>query len=237
MREAVGAAIPLAGVGCAIARRPLAQLAAMQDGRPFAGSSMTEDYEVGLRFGALGLKTMFVRIPAQPGERGVVASRGHFPATLGAAVRQKARWLGGIALAGWDRLGWSGGLGERWMRMRDRRGPLAAVLLFAAYGAAFLWSQIWLAEALGAPIKARLDPGAHHLADDQRLAARWRILMRAVLHRLGLRWREGLLSIPRLVVGNVIAMLAAARAVSLHLGGGAKRWDKTRHIFPAELPQ
>jgi bacteriophage N4 adsorption protein B len=50
-------------------------------------------------------------------------------------------------------------------------------------------------------------------------------------------WFEGLLSIPRLVVGNVIAMLAAFRAVSLHLGGGAKRWDKTRHIFPAELPQ
>ena len=46
-----------------------------------------------------------------------------------------------------------------------------------------------------------------------------------------------LLSVPRMVVGNVIAMLAAARAVSLHLGGGAKRWDKTRHIFPAELPQ
>ena len=132
----------------------------MQDGKPFAGTSMTEDYEVGLRLGALGLKTMFVRIPAQPGERGVVASRGHFPATLGAAVRQKARWLGGIALAGWDRLGWSGGIGERWMRMRDRRGPLAALLLLAAYGAALLWSQLWLAEALGAPIQARLDPGA-----------------------------------------------------------------------------
>ena len=130
VREAVGAAIPLAGVGCAIARRPLARLAALQDGRPFAGSSMTEDYEIGLRIGALGLKTMFVRIPAQPSDRGVVASRGHFPATLGAAVRQKARWLGGIALAGWDRLGWSGGLGERWMRharpARTARGLAAA---------------------------------------------------------------------------------------------------------------
>ena len=42
---------------------------------------MTEDYEVGLRVGALGLKTMFVRIPVRPGERGVVASRGHFPAS------------------------------------------------------------------------------------------------------------------------------------------------------------
>ena len=108
----LGAAIPLAGVGCAIERRALGRIAALQEGRPFAGTSMTEDYELGLRLGALGHKTMFVRIPAGPGEHGVVASRGHFPSTLGTAVRQKARWLGGIALSGWDRLGWSGGLGD-----------------------------------------------------------------------------------------------------------------------------
>jgi adsorption protein B len=237
VREAVGAAIPLAGVGCAIARRPLAELAARQEGKPFAGTSMTEDYEVGLRLGSLGLKTMFVRIPARSGERAVVASRGHFPATLGNAVRQKARWLGGIALAGWDRLGWSGGIGERWMRMRDRRGPLAALLLLAAYGAALLWSQIWLAEALGAPIHARLDPLLITLLTVNAGLLAWRIVMRAGFTASAYGLREGLLSIPRLVVGNVIAMLAAGRAVSLHLGGGPKRWEKTRHIFPAELPR
>jgi adsorption protein B len=237
VREAVGAAIPLAGVGCAIARKPLAQLAAMQDGRPFAGSSMTEDYEVGLRIGALGLKTMFVRLPARPGERGVVASRGHFPATLGSAVRQKARWLGGIALAGWDRLGWCGGIGERWMRMRDRRGPLAALLLIAAYGAAFLWSQIWLGEALGAPIHAQLDPVLLMLLTVNGWLLAWRVLMRAYFTTSAYGLGEGLLSVPRLVVGNFIAIFAAVRALSLHVGGGATRWDKTRHIFPAELPQ
>ena len=237
VREAVGAAIPLAGVGCAIARKPLAQLAAIQDGRPFAGSSMTEDYEVGLRIGALGLKTMFVRIPATPSEPGVVATRGHFPATLGEAVRQKARWLGGIALSGWDRLGWTGGLGERWMRMRDRRGPLAAVLLLAAYLAALLWSQLWLARALGAPVEARMDEGLSVLLTINAWLLAWRVLMRATFTTRAYGFAEGLLSIPRLIVGNVIAMLAAARAVSLHLGGGAKRWDKTRHMFPAHLPQ
>ncbi len=237
VREAVGAAIPLAGVGCAIARRPLAELAALQDGRPFAGKSMTEDYELGLKLGALGHKTMFVRIPAQPGERGIVASRGHFPATLGTAVRQKARWLGGIALSGWDRLGWNGGLGERWMRMRDRRGPLAALLLVAAYAAALLWSQLWLAEALGAPVQARMDPALTVILTINSWLLAWRILMRAGFTTAAYGLGEGLLSIPRLVVGNVVAMLAAARAVSLHLGGGAQRWDKTRHIFPAELPQ
>jgi adsorption protein B len=237
VREAVGAAIPLAGVGCAIARRALSKLAALQDGRPFAGNSMTEDYEVGLRLGTLGLRTMFVRIPAQPGEQGVVATRGHFPATLGSAVRQKARWLGGIALAGWDRLGWSGGLGERWMRMRDRRGPLAALLLLAAYAAALLWSQIWLAEALGAPIHPRIDPWVVVLLTVNGWLLAWRVLMRAYFTTSAYGWREGIRAIPRMVVGNVVAMLAAGRAVSLHFGGGARRWDKTRHIFPAELPQ
>ena len=198
---------------------------------------MTEDYEVGLRVGALGLKTMFVRIPATPGERRVVATRGHFPATLGDAVRQKARWLGGIALSGWDRLGWDGGIGERWMRMRDRRGPLAALLLLAAYAAALLWSQLWLAEALGAPVQARMDPLLSRLLTINFWLLAWRALMRAGFTVSAYGWTQGLLSIPRLVVGNVIAMLAAARAVSLHLGGGARRWDKTRHIFPAELAQ
>ena len=237
VREAVGAAIPLAGVGCAIARKPLSRIAALQDGKPFAGGSMTEDYEMGLRLGTLGQKTMFVRLPARPGERGIVASRGHFPATLGSAVRQKARWLGGIALSGWDRLGWSGGIGERWMRMRDRRGPLAAVLLFAAYAAALLWAQFWLAEALGAPIHAQFDPMLATLLTLNAWLLAWRVFMRFCFTTYAYGPREGLFSIPRLVVGNVIAILAAARAVAIHLRGGARRWDKTRHIFPAELPQ
>ena len=237
VREAVGAAIPLAGVGCAIERKAMARLAALEEGRPFAGESMTEDYEMGLRIGALGLKTYFVRIPARIGERGVVATRGHFPATLGEAVRQKARWLGGIALTGWDRLGWSGSLGERWMRLRDRRGPLAAILLVAAYAAALLWAQLWVAEALGAPVQARMGPVLVTLLTINAWLLAWRILMRACFTASAYGIGQGLLSIPRLVVGNVIAILAALRALSLHMGGGARRWDKTRHIFPKSLPR
>jgi adsorption protein B len=233
VREAIGAAIPLAGVGCAIAREPLARVAAMHEGRPFAGTSLTEDYELGLIVGQLGLKTMFVRIPAVPGDRSVVASRGHFPATLGAAVGQKARWLGGIALSGWDRLGWSGRMGERWMRMRDRRGPLAALLLIAAYTAAFLWSQIWLARLLGAPVEVRLDPALTALLTINAWLLAWRVLMRMAFTASAYGWEEGLLAIPRLFVGNLIAVLAAFRALALHVRGRPPKWDKTRHIFPA----
>ena len=234
VREAIGASIPLAGVGCAIARGPLSRVAALHEGTPFAGTSMTEDYELGLRLGELGLKTMFVRIPAVPGSRFVVASRGHFPGTFGEAVRQKARWLGGIALHGWDRLGWSGGLGERWMRMRDRRGPIAALLLFCGYSAALLWSQMWVAEALGAPIQVTIDAALATLLWINLWLLLWRIAMRALFTGSDYGWKEGLLSVPRLVVGNFIAICAAARALSLYLGKAPRVWDKTRHTFPAE---
>lgn len=234
VREAVGAAIPLAGVGCAIGREALGRLATSESGRPFAGGSMTEDYELGLRLGALGERTMFVRLPVGHGQPGVVASRGHFPATLETAVRQKARWLGGIAFSGWDRLGWGRGWGERWFRMRDRRGPLAAVLLLAGYVAALLWAQLALAQLLGAPPLAPLPPVLDWLLRVNALLLTWRVLMRGMFTASAYGLGEGLMSVPRMVVGNVIAILAARRALAIHLKGGPRRWDKTAHIFPAE---
>jgi adsorption protein B len=237
VREAVGAAIPLAGVGCAIERVALSRLAARHDGRPFAGASMTEDYEMGLRLGAIGIKTMFVRLPVEPGSRSVVASRGHFPATVNAAVRQKARWIGGIAFAGWDQLGWRGGFGERWMRMRDRRGPFAALLLLAGYAAALLWAQVALAAALGAPVAVPVSPVLAALLAINGWLLGWRLLMRFCFTTAAYGWGEGLRSIPRTIVANLIAVLAARRALLLHSAGGALRWDKTHHIFPMEQPR
>jgi glycosyl transferase family 2 len=237
VREAVRAAIPMAGVGCAVERVALSRLAARHDGRPFSGASMTEDYEMGLRLGAIGVKTIFVRIPGQTGRRSIVASRGHFPATISAAVRQKARWIGGIAFSGWERLGWRGGLGEYWMRMRDRRAPLAAMLLLSGYTAALLWAEIALAAALGAPIAVPISPLLAKLAWINCWLLGWRMVMRAGFTTAVHGWREGLRSIPRVLVANAIAILAVRRALMIHSSGGPRQWDKTRHIFPLELPQ
>ncbi len=235
VREAVGAAIPLAGVGCAIRREALARIAALNEGHPFAGGSMTEDYELGLRVGDLGLKTIFVRMPAAPGSRALIASRGHFPSTFAEAVRQKARWLGGIALNGWDRLGWNGGWGERWMRMRDRRGPIAALLLLSGYIAAILWSQMWFAQALGAPIEVTIDPLLTTLLWINLWLLLCRIAMRVLFTTSAYGMAQGILSVPRLVVGNLIAICAAFRALALYLARAPQVWDKTRHTFPKEL--
>lgn len=232
VREAVRAAVPLAGVGCAIERRALLRLASRHEGKPFAGASMTEDYEIGLRLGAIGVPTYFVRIPVGPEDRAAVATRGHFPTTIAAAVRQKTRWIGGIAFAGWDRLGWRGRLGERWMRMRDRRGPLAAMLMAAGYGALLLWLLIAFAHGMGASVALTPSPLLRTLLTVNLFLFGWRVAMRMGFTAATYGWREGLRALPRMLVGNVIAILATWRALNLHGEGGPKAWDKTDHIFP-----
>ena len=150
-------------------------------------------------------------------------------------MRQKARWIGGIALAGWDRLGWRGWIGERWMRLRDRRGPFAALLMLAGYAAALLWAQLALAHALGAPVSLEVSPWLVLLLKVNAALLAWRVAMRALFTASAYGLWQAILSVPRLLVANLIAILAVRRALVLHDRGGPRVWDKTRHIFPAEI--
>ena len=140
VRTALGAGMPLAGTGCAIAPDVLALIACARGGDPFEASSLTEDYELGLRLAELGARSIFARVAADDAG-GVVAVRAYFPGTMTASVRQKTRWMTGIALAGWDRTGWARprAFADHWMRMRDRRAPLAVVILAFAYIAIPVW--------------------------------------------------------------------------------------------------
>lgn len=87
VREALGAAVPSAGVGCAIGRDIMTRIADARGGQPFDADSLTEDYEIGLRIKELGGNGVFVRLPERE-SGGLVAVRAYFPATIDAAVRQ-----------------------------------------------------------------------------------------------------------------------------------------------------
>lgn len=114
----------VAGVACAFERHMLGQLVRPDYGGPFDPSSLTEDYEAGLQIAHRGGRGVFVRMRDRTGT--LVATCEYFPNRIDAAVKQKARWMVGISLAGWDRMGWHGGPAEWWMRIRDRRATLAA---------------------------------------------------------------------------------------------------------------
>ena len=234
VRSAIGAALPLAGVGCAVRRDALEQLAGT--GAPFAADSLTEDYELGLRVAALGLPARFARV-REEGGGALIATRAYFPDTVATSVRQKARWVAGIALAGWDRTGWGGRLrpAELWMRMRDRRAPLAMLVLVAGYLALIGWGASALAHGLAGTPVPRPGAGVAALLSANTALLGWRLLVRIAATAGEHGWREGLWAAPRLLVGNVIAMLAARHALTRYLrmlAGGGLRWEKTAHRFP-----
>lgn len=237
VRQRLGAGMPLAGVGCAI-RRDLLQRIADRRGAPFDAASLTEDYELGLTLRALGARCAFVR--AFDTESGsLVAVRAFFPATLSAAVRQKARWMAGIALAGWDRTGWGRwrDLGDHWMRMRDRRVTLAMPVLALAYCALILWGVSGALHLVAGTAPHGLEGWAMQLLTFNAGLLVWRLLMRVLLVGCGHGWREAAWSIPRMLAANAIALLAARRALWIYIGllrGGPLRWDKTAHHFPGD---
>ncbi len=230
VREALGASIPSAGVGCAISRRALGWIARQAGGPPFDETSLTEDYEIGLRLGGFGGRAAFVAMPAAPGAP-LVAVRAYFPATMDDAVRQKTRWMMGIALAGWDRLRWQGGLAERWMRLRDRRAVIAALILAVSYAALVLSLGCAIARI---PIDWPAGMGTLLRLNGAMLA--WRLAMRFVMVARLYGWREGCRAVPRVVTANVIAISAAWRALARYVPGAVPRWDKTAHHFPESVP-
>lgn len=237
VREALGASMPSAGVGCAFSRDSLEALAIGRAG-PFDAECLTEDYELGLRLRAAGRRGIFVRMRSGP-DRPLVVTREYFPSTIAAAVSQKARWTIGIALSGWDRMGWTGGIAEYWMRLRDRQSVLAAIVIAAGYASLLLFALHWLMLFF---VDYPIEPISRELwlllAVNAWLVV-WRLAMRFGFVTAGYGWREGFRSIPRVLVSNFISMLAARRAVIGYLRirrSGQTRWDKTAHAFPAFAP-
>jgi adsorption protein B len=238
VRQALGAGIPLAGVGCAIARATLGTVSQASDGKPFDAGSITEDYELGLTLSRLGADSVIARVRERPGGP-LVAVRAYFPATFATAVRQKARWMTGIALAGWDRIGWAPAhhLAEHWMRMRDRRAPFAVLVLAVAYVALLGWGASGVAHWVAVTPRPLVAHATALLLGANAALLGWRMTMRFAFTTRDYGVVEGLWSLPRALIGNVIALVAVRRAVWHYarlLRGADLHWDKTAHVFPDE---
>jgi adsorption protein B len=225
-------------VGCAFSRNLLERVADARGGEPFDRDSLTEDYEIGLRLADFGGRGAFVRLPGER-RQAVVGVRAHFPATLETAVRQKSRWITGIALAGWDRLGWRGGWAEGWMRLHDRRALVGAVVLVAGYAALALTTGLWVSHLAFGSEQPATTPMLDLLLSISGMILLWRLAVRCFFVTRAYGWREGLRAMPRAVIGNIIAIMAARRALWLYLRmrrEGVVRWDKTAHAFPDVMP-
>lgn len=238
VRDRIGAALPGAGVGCAVSRDALQKLCRRRyDLKPFSAESLTEDYELGLAIGELGGTCRFLRARGDDGT--LIATRAYFPARLDHVVRQKTRWVHGIALQGWDRVGWSGGLVETWMRARDRRGPLTALVLLLGYTLLLLTLLGWLAVELGLGTPVPLSPLLETLLILNLITFGWRAVWRFGWTTSVYGVAEGLRAVLRIPLTNVIAIISGRRALFAYvrsLMGSGVEWDKTPHIgHPARV--
>lgn len=244
LREALAGGVPSAGVGCAFSRRALLISAHYHGGAPFPTGHMTEDYALALRLQQFGMRTIFVRLPQMTrpgGSAAVIATREYFPNTVRAAIRQKSRWLIGIAIQTWADHGWRGGPGLRLMLYRDRKA-LVTPFIAVATNLFLLWSFL-LGFAGGSLTLLFQGPHGGYLS--LLLQANCVLLLVRVLHRAAYVRRlygtaHALMSAPRIVVGNLINCGAAIRAIYLYARhratGQALIWDKTAHHFPAPEP-
>ncbi|WP_159978561.1 MULTISPECIES: glycosyl transferase family protein [unclassified Novosphingobium] len=236
VRDALGAAMPAAGVGCGFSREMIARIARRRgaagcgEGGPFAAECLTEDYELGLLVRREGGRSRFLRVRDEQGE--LVATRAYFPACLEASVRQKSRWIHGIAFQGWDRMGWGSGRTELWMALRDRRGPLTAIVLACAYVLLVIEALQALAAVAGIQVHVMVSPMLHGLLQICLAGFLWRAAFRFAFTTREYGVVEGLGAVMRIPVANVIAILAGQRALAsyiLSLRGLAVRWEKTEH--------
>jgi adsorption protein B len=256
VREALAGQVPSAGVGTCFSRRAMLALIEEGNGIAFDGQSLTEDYDIGLRLKERGMEEIFVRFPVLRYQRhpvrrdklgqsreeaNVVCVREYFPDRLATAVRQKSRWIIGIVYQGYRTHGWKRSLVLNYFLWRDRKGAInnfvsfAAMLIMLQLGLVGVVQLVWS----DAPHFVSIFQGQGWF--DVVLLANVALMGNRMLQRIVFvsgyyGAKQGLLSVPRLLWGNLINFLANLRAIRQIIRCGDPRrvaWDKTTHDFPS----
>ncbi len=230
MRSAMGSFVPSNGVGTGYTRAALDRLAVADHNLVFEPRCLTEDYENGLRLHHLGVPQTFVRV-------GGAATREYFPRSLQGAIRQRTRWVTGIALQTWERHGWRGGAADVYWFWRDRKGlignplGLLANLLFV-YGLVTWVFAHWTGARWGL---------AAYVLQPELLWITAAFQVERLVVRLGCTARiYGLrfaLAVPlRAILANYINAVSSLRAIWIYgnarLHGRPLVWLKTEHAYP-----
>jgi adsorption protein B len=128
VRNAVGAAIPSAGVGTCLSKR-LIEYFVQARGNVLMTGCVTEDYILGVEAKRAGFKVAFAAVSAdEKSGYDFVATREYFPKALQASIKQKTRWVYGIDFEATRVLGWGGDPWDIYFFVRDRKGVITNFL-------------------------------------------------------------------------------------------------------------
>jgi adsorption protein B len=231
VRQILGGFLPSNGVGCGFERKALERLAESRGGKIFDPESLTEDYENGFRFHQMGYRQIFVPVQFDAGQP--IATREYFPRNRRAAVRQRSRWIAGITLQGWERMGWRTPWRQRYWLWRDRKG-LVGSLLAPVANLTFIYGLFRWRPLVEAPFLAWLYAATLAIAAVQ-------ISMRIYCCSRIYGWRFASLSPLRGFWGNVVNFHATVKAITQFAAARLRRqtlrWQKTDHSFPVHSLQ
>lgn len=235
-RQLMGSFVPSNGVGTGFTRGALEKLATAEHNLIFEPGCLTEDYENGLRLHKLGCSQVFVPLT---GERSaIVATREFFPRTLHSAIRQRTRWITGIALQSWERHGWHGSLSELYWFWRDRKGLFGNPLSLFSNFLFFYGLLTWLCAGLSGTPWGLARCAVHPAL----LATTLGIQIMQTTIRMGCTARfygaVFALGVPlRTICGNWINSAATFNAVVRYLKARIRHeplvWLKTEHAYPS----
>lgn len=239
VRRLLGGFLPSNGVGTGYARRALERLAESEGNRVFDPTCLTEDYDCGFRLSRLGFRQIFVPIQFLDGQP--VATREYFPQRFRQAAKQRTRWVIGIALQGWERHGWGGGLATAYWFWRDRKGLLGNPLslfgnLIWLYSLATWMHSSLSGHAWGLQQQVTFGPAARLLLVLALGSQAHRLLVRigCTARLYGLAFALG--TPFRVVWANwmnaVATSLAILRYTRTRLARQPHVWLKTDHVYP-----
>jgi adsorption protein B len=228
VRAAMGAFVPSAGVGTAIHRKALDDLAFHNQNRVFEPDSLTEDYEIGLRLQDVGCKQMFLPIQLCE-DHTLVATREFFPRDFHTAIRQRTRWVTGIALQTWQRHGWRGNWMRKYWFWRDRKGLIGSPLS--------LFTSVLFVYGLCSGLWAHPDSLAIRLMPCTLTLLALRLVFRMVATARIYGPAMAYLGPVRMLWGNAINGIATVRAIHRFFRARRRRerlaWLKTEHQYPS----
>jgi len=232
-----GSFLPSNGVGTGYSRAVLDRLAEKRSNRVFESASLTEDYESGVRIYQLGFRQLFAKLERHNG--GFLATREYFPRTFHSAVRQRTRWVTGICLQGWERLGWHGSGITRYWFWRDRKALLTnpigllvslfTMLSLADLAVAYLAGTPWYF-AIARSSTQRLC-WANLLVQAIRTAVRMACSGRVY----GWRFATGVpvRAFYESIINGVATFRAIRTYVAARIEGRPLVWLKTEHSYPS----
>lgn len=258
-RESLLGFVPSAGVGTALSRKAIERMRALHGGEVFVLGTLTEDYNLGFELFREKMKLIFARVPVEIDytaknifgktvirkKQVLIAVREFFPSTFQTAVRQKSRWIIGIVFQGWKSIGWAqGGLAMKYFLFRDRKAIFTNLANLLAYFLVLNVITMMLYTKVTSDVwwYPELVPKESMLWSLLILNAFF--LFNRIVQRMYFSWvnygvRGAVLSIPRIIWGNVINIAAMWRATKqvLNMKSGMKNlsWDKTTHDFPAAM--